>query len=239
MPKEAKARILINELLRKSGWRFFDDESGPANIVLETLVKLKKKTLDAFGDDFEKTASGYVDYLLLDDRGFPIAVLGAKPEKFDPLVGTATPKDYLKRIDPARISERDPRGWERRQLLDSYKTFGCESSEPTFRYSLIDGVREGYLINPVVVDARTEITTELLAEEGYSVMQKNEDGEWVEQTSFGKDFDFSDICQNDTKSDLPGQRAEGHVGPRSGCHVWCAHEGAQAGREAQGHTLSR
>jgi type I restriction enzyme R subunit len=108
---------------------------------------------------------------------------------------TATPKDYLKRIDPARISGRDPRDWERRQLLDTYKTFGCESSEPTFRYSLIDGVREGYLINPVVVDARTEITTELLAEEGYSVMQENEDGELVEQTFFGKDFEkkfFSD-----------------------------------------------
>jgi len=392
MRTEAKARILINNLLQRSSWRFFDDEVGPANIALETHVKLKKKTLDAFGDDFEKTASGYVDYLLLDERGFPIAVLEAKSEKFDPLVGkeqarkyahsqnarfvilsngnlhyfwdleqgnpvlitefptpdslghfhafkpnpdalvgekietdyvaatqnpnyrndprwndpgqrdgfikdtelkllrpyqlravaalqdavhkgrtrflfematgtgktltaaaviklfmrtgnaqrvlflvdrieletqawkafvrllkndfhtviykehrddwrnaeivvstvqslqfnnkyrrlfsptdfdlpisdeahrsiggnsravfeyligyklglTATPKDYLKRIDPARISERDPRDWERRQLLDTYKTFGCESSEPTFRYSLIDGVREGY-----------------------------------------------------------------------------------------------
>ena len=45
------------------------------------------------------------------------------------------------------------------------------------------------------MDARTEITTELLAEEGYSVMQENEDGELVEQTFFGKDFEkkfFSD-----------------------------------------------
>jgi len=32
MPKEAKARILINDLLQRSGWRFFDDETGPANI---------------------------------------------------------------------------------------------------------------------------------------------------------------------------------------------------------------
>jgi type I restriction enzyme R subunit len=108
---------------------------------------------------------------------------------------TATPKDYLKKIDPARINERDPREWERRQLLDTYKTFGCESGTPTFRYSLIEGVREGYLLNPIVVDARTEITTELLIEEGYSVMQENEDGELVEQAYFGKDFEkkfFSD-----------------------------------------------
>ncbi len=443
MPKEAKARILINELLQRSGWRFFDDKGGPANVTLEANIKLRKKALDELGDDFEKTANGYVDYLLLDSRGFPMAVLEAKSEKFDPLVGkeqarkyaraqnvrfsilsngnlhyfwdleqgnptiitefptpdsldqfhdfkpnpdtlvgekvetdyvaiaqnanyrndsrwndpgqrdayikdaelkflrpyqlraivalqgavskgqtrflfematgtgktliaaaviklflrtgnakrvlflvdrielenqaikrfvqflkndyhtviykenrddwrkaeivvstvqsllfnnkyrrlfsptdfdlvvsdeahrsiggnsravfehfigyklglTATPKDYLRKIDPAKINQRDPREWERRQLLDSYKTFGCESGTPTFRYSLIDGVKEGFLLNPVVVDARTEITTELLADEGYSVMQENEDGEPVEQTFFGKDFEkkfFSD-----------------------------------------------
>ena len=75
------------------------------------------------------------------------------------------------------------------------RTFGCASGIPTFRYSLIDGVKEHWLLNPVVVDARTEITTELLADEGYSVMQENEDGELVEQTFFGKDFEkkfFSD-----------------------------------------------
>ena len=443
MQKEARARILINDLLQRSGWRFFADESSPANIALEAHVKLKKNALDGLGDDFEKTANGYVDYLLLDERGFPIAVLEAKSEKFDPLIGkeqarkyahsqnvrfvilsngnlhyfwdteqgnpalitafptpesldhfhafqpnpdtlvgerietdyvaitqnpnyasdprwsdpaeredfvkeaelkflrpyqlraiaalqdavrnggtrflfematgtgktltaaaviklfmrtgnakrvlflvdrielenqarkafvrclkndfrtviykenrndwrkaeivistvqslqfnnkyrrlfsptdfdllisdeahrsisgnsravfeyfigyklglTATPKDYLKKIDPARINQRDPREWERRQLLDTYKTFGCESGFPTFRYSLIDGVREGFLLNPVVVDARTEITTELLSEEGYAVMQENEDGELVEQTFLGKDFEkkfFSD-----------------------------------------------
>ena len=94
MPKEAKARILINDLLRRSGWRFFDDESGPANVALETQVKIKKKTLDALGDDFEKTSNGYVDYLLLDERGFPIAVLEAKSEKFDPLVGKEQARKY-------------------------------------------------------------------------------------------------------------------------------------------------
>jgi len=441
--KEAKARIRINELLRRSGWRFFDDENGPANIELETNVKLKKKALEDLGDDFENTANGFIDYLLLDGSGFPIAVLEAKRESLDPLVGkekarqyarsqnirfiilsngnlhyfwdleqgnstiitelptaeslgqfrtfapnrdklvsekvqddyiaitqnanyhndarwndltqraayikdavlkflrayqlcaiaalqgaiskcqtrflfematgtgktllaaaviklfmrtsnakralflvdrielenqalkrfiqflkndyrtviykenrddwrkaeivvstvqslqfkdkyrrlfsptdfdlvisdeahrsiggnsravfeyfigyklglTATPKDYLKKFDPARINARDPREWERRQLLDTYKTFGCASGVPTFRYSLVDGVKEGYLLNPVVVDARTEITTEMLADEGYSVMQQNEDGELVEQTFFGRDFEknfFSD-----------------------------------------------
>ncbi len=33
--KEAKARIKPNKLLEESGWRFFDDAKGKANIVLE------------------------------------------------------------------------------------------------------------------------------------------------------------------------------------------------------------
>jgi len=43
MQKEAKARIKINELLQNSGWRFFDDEKGKANIVLENNVKFHNK----------------------------------------------------------------------------------------------------------------------------------------------------------------------------------------------------
>jgi len=96
MAKEAKARIRINDHLQRSGRRFFDDENGPANVALETHVKLKKKTLDEFGEDFEKTAHGFVDYLLLDERGFPIAVLEAKPEKFDPLVGKEQARKYVR-----------------------------------------------------------------------------------------------------------------------------------------------
>ena len=96
MPNEAKARIRINDSLQRSGWRFFDDENGPANIILETHVKLKKKTLDDLGNDFEKTAHGFVDYLLLDDRKFPIAVLEAKSEKFDPLVGKEQARKYAR-----------------------------------------------------------------------------------------------------------------------------------------------
>lgn len=103
---------------------------------------------------------------------------------------TATPKDYIKNIDVERLKATDPRAWEKRQLLDSYKTFGCESGDPTYRYSLLDGVRDGYLINPTVVDARTDITTKLLADEGYAVIsQGDEADEEQEETYFARDFE--------------------------------------------------
>ena len=54
-------------------------------------------------------------------------------------------------------------------LMDTYSTFGCEDGKPTFQYSLLHGVKDGFLVNPIVVDARTEITTQLLSDEGYAV----------------------------------------------------------------------
>ena len=102
---------------------------------------------------------------------------------------TATPKDYLKKINPSKLSERDPRQLERRQLLDTYKTFGCETGNPTFRYSVIDGVKDGFLVNPLVADARTEITTEILSEMGYAVMIETEDGNKEEKIFYQKDFE--------------------------------------------------
>jgi type I restriction enzyme R subunit len=437
MPKEAKARILINDLLRRSRWRFFDDETGPANIALEAHVKLKEKTLEDLGDNFEKTERGFVDFLLLDTKGFPLIVLEAKAEDKNPLVAkeqarkyaksqncrfvilsngnlhyfwdlergnpyvitsfptpdsvtgyqkvtpnpqrliedqvgedyivrtqrpnyqseagwrseaerpgyiqanklrflrsyqlkaihslqaavgegkdrflfematgtgktltaaaviklflrsgnasrvlflvdrleledqawkafvallsadcraiiykenrddwrraeivvttvqsllfnnkyqklfsptdfdlvisdeahrsiggnaravfdyfigyklglTATPRDYLRRFDSAKPGTRDPREAERRLLLDTYRTFGCENSQPTYRYSLLDGVKEGHLINPTVVDARTEITTTLLSKEGFVVSFTDDTGEDQQQTFKQREFE--------------------------------------------------
>jgi type I restriction enzyme, R subunit len=435
--KEAKARIKINKLLEKSGWRFFDTKKGQANIQLEPNIKITQNVIDAFGDDFETTKNGFIDFLLLDEKGFPLVILEAKKGEKDPLNGkeqarryaknenarfvilsngnlhyfwdlergdpeiitefptqeslthrldfkpdnkrladeeinddyvaltqnpnfkddpryqdketrieylwdeglkilrpyqlkslhtlqksaengndrflfematgtgktlisaaviklflrtgnakrilflvdrleledqtqknfvqylsndfqsviykqnrddwkkadivvstvqslsaqdkykklfsptdfdlviadeshraiggnsravfeyfigyklglTATPKDYLKNVDPQKLSAKDPRAWERRQLLDTYTTFGCPNSDPTFRYSLLDGVRDGFLINPIVSDARTDITTELLSEKGYAVMVENEEGEEAEEIFFQRDFE--------------------------------------------------
>ena len=130
--------------------------------------------------------------------------LGARSRKvFEYFIGfklglTATPKDYLKSVDIDEIVGSDPRQLERRMMLDTYTTFGCDSGEPTFRYSLEDGVKDGYLINPKVIDARTEISTQLLSEQGYILkvsMMENDYEETFTQKDFEKKF-FQKIQQN-------------------------------------------
>ncbi|MEX2172519.1 MAG: DEAD/DEAH box helicase family protein [Pirellulales bacterium] len=119
---------------------------------------------------------------------------------FDYFIGyklglTATPKDYLRRFDESDPTTKDPRELERRLLLDTYRTFGCEESQPTFRYSLLDGVKDGYLINPIVVDARTDVTTQLLSEDGFVVNFADDSGDDQEQTYKQRQFEkrfFSD-----------------------------------------------
>ena len=79
--KEAKARIKINKMLEQAGWQFFDHTDNLANIQLELNTKITQKDVDAFGADFESTKSGFVDFLLLDDRGFPLVVMEANEKR--------------------------------------------------------------------------------------------------------------------------------------------------------------
>lgn len=94
--KEAAARIRINRLLEQAGWRFFDDASGPANIVLEPNVKINAHDIETLGGDFEKTTDGYIDFLLLDNAGKPLVVLEAKSESKHPLVGKEQARKYAR-----------------------------------------------------------------------------------------------------------------------------------------------
>ena len=94
MANEAKARIKINKLLEEVGWRFFDNEQGKANIILENNAKLTQTQLNELGDDFEKTTNGFIDYLLLDDKGFPFIVLEAKKEEVNPLSAKEQARKY-------------------------------------------------------------------------------------------------------------------------------------------------
>jgi type I restriction enzyme R subunit len=94
--KEATARIKINKLLEAAGWRFFPEGGAPANVRLEPSVTLKSCDLDALGENFEKTSKGFIDFLLLDTKGFPLIVLEAKSEGKNPLVGKEQARKYAK-----------------------------------------------------------------------------------------------------------------------------------------------
>ncbi len=92
--KEAKARIKINKLLEEAGWRFFDNENGKANVLLENNIKITEERLNEFGENFEKTTNGFVDFLLLDEQGYPFVVLEAKSEDKNPLFGKEQARRY-------------------------------------------------------------------------------------------------------------------------------------------------
>ena len=169
----------------KSDWR-------KADIVVTTIQSLmfnNKYRYDFLPTDFD---------LIISDESHR-SISGNARAVFEYFHGyklglTATPKDYLKSVDIEKVKENDPREIERRMLRDTYTTFGCDGGEPTFRYSLLDGVKDGFLINPRVLDARTEITTQLLSDEGYAVTVKTEEGEETE-TFISRDFEkkfFSD-----------------------------------------------
>ena len=95
-PKEAHARIKINKLLEAAGWRFFADGGAPANIQLEPSVTIKTQDLDALGENFENSSKGFIDFLLLNDKGFPFIVLEAKAENKSPLVGKEQARRYAR-----------------------------------------------------------------------------------------------------------------------------------------------
>jgi type I restriction enzyme R subunit len=94
--KEANARIKINKLLEDSGWRLIDDGNGPANVVLEGKVKITHNVAYDMGEDYEKTTKGFIDYLLLDERGYPLIILEAKSEDKNPLVGKEQARKYAR-----------------------------------------------------------------------------------------------------------------------------------------------
>lgn len=163
------------------------DDWRRAEIVVTTVQSL------LFNNKYQRLFSPTDFDLVISDEAHR-SIGGNARAVFDYFIGyklglTATPRDYLKRFDNTNPTIRDPREAERRLLLDTYRTFGCENSQPTYRYSLLDGVKEGYLVNPTVVDARTEITTQLLSEEGFVVSFTDDTGEDQQETFKQREFE--------------------------------------------------
>ncbi|TRX35425.1 DEAD/DEAH box helicase family protein [Flavobacterium restrictum] len=162
------------------------DDWRKAEIVVTTIQSL------LFNNKYKRFFSPTDFDLVISDEAHR-SIGGNARAVFEYFIGyklglTATPRDYLKKFDEAK-KNKDPREFERRLLLDTYRTFGCEDGQPTYRYTLLDGVKEGFLINPKVIDARTEITTQLLSDEGYAVVQPDEEGNDEETSFYQRDFE--------------------------------------------------
>ena len=85
---------------------------------------------------------------------------------------TATPKAYLKNINIEQLQQENPKSLEARLLRDTYNYFGCKPGFPTYRYDIIDAVKdpEGpFLCLPKIFDLRSDITTKALEESGWAV----------------------------------------------------------------------
>ena len=162
------------------------DDWRHAEIVVTTVQSL------LFNNKYQKLFSPTDFDLVISDEAHR-SIGGNARAVFDYFVGyklglTATPRDYLKKFDKEK-SSRDPREFERRLLLDTYRTFGCGDGQPTFRYGLLDGVKEGFLINPLVVDARSEVTTQLLSEDGFVVEFKDDQGDDQKENFKQREFE--------------------------------------------------
>ena len=172
---ENQAKKDLTKYLGKDGIRIEvykenKQDWNSADIVISTIQSFTH-------DDKYKKVFNPIDFdLVISDEAH--RSLGASNRAvFEYFIGyklglTATPKNYLKGVN---FDEEDPRELERRIMLDTYHIFGCESGNPTFSYTLNDGVKDGILINPLIVDARTDITTELLSEKGLTINIEEDD----------------------------------------------------------------
>lgn len=163
------------------------DDWRHAEIVVSTVQAL------LFNNKYQQLFSPTDFDLVISDEAHR-SIGGNARAVFDYFIGyklglTATPRDYLKKFDKNKPTTKDPREFERRLLLDTYRTFGCGDGQPTFRYSLLDGVKEGYLINPTVVDARSEVTTQLLSDDGFVVEFKDDEGDDRTETYKQREFE--------------------------------------------------
>lgn len=163
------------------------DDWRHAEIVVTTVQSL------LFNNKYQQLFSPTDFDLVISDEAHR-SIGGNARAVFDYFIGyklglTATPFDYLKKFDKDKPTTKDPREFERRLMLDTYRTFGCDDGQPTFRYSLLDGVKDGFLINPTVVDARSEVTAQLLSEQGFIAEFKDSEGEDQKEAFKQREFE--------------------------------------------------
>ena len=100
---------------------------------------------------------------------------------------TATPRQYLTVGDPN--DESSAAGREARTLRDTYYAFGLTPGEPTFGYTMEQADADGYLVLPHALDVRTDVTTQLMSEEGFQLtLEDYASGEDISLAFHEKDY---------------------------------------------------
>ena len=189
---ETQAKKEINDILQNDFetaiWKENKDDWRRANIVISTVQSFTKH------NKYKRIFKPNSFDLVISDEAH--RSLGQRSRNvFEYFIGfklglTATPRDFLKSVNEDDMSMTDPKQLERRLMLDTYSIFGCEDGEPTFRYSLLDGVKDGFLINPTVVDVETGLSANIMSKEGLTFKGVDKDGNDVdEQIFFKKDFE--------------------------------------------------
>ncbi|TAH29424.1 MAG: DEAD/DEAH box helicase [Cytophagales bacterium] len=184
--KESFSKYLQNDAIKtiiykenKQNWKDFD-------IVVTTIQSL------AINDRYRKLFNPADFQLVISDEAHR-TISGNNRAIFEYFIGvklglTATPRNYLKGVNMEKLKDNNLAQFEERQLRDTYLTFGCENGLPTFQFDLLKGVKAGILCNPFVIDARTEITTEMLSKEGYNLTYTDDEGNEQDDTYFKKDY---------------------------------------------------
>ena len=189
---ETQARKEINDFLQNDYetviWKEKKDNWKNAEIVVSTVQSFTRN--NKYKREFQPNT---FDLVISDEAH---RSLGQRSRNvFEYFIGfklglTATPRDFLKAVDVNDMSMSDPKELERRLMLDTYSIFGCDDGEPTFRYSLLDGVEDKVLINPTVIDVETGLSAEMMKAEGLTFKGVDAEGKDVEeQTFFKKDFE--------------------------------------------------
>ncbi|MBI5195933.1 MAG: DEAD/DEAH box helicase family protein [Nitrospirae bacterium] len=151
-------------------------EWGGASVVVATIQSLNLH----YKDDF---TPGYFDIVFNDECHR--SIYGELPrqvvEYFQATrIGlTATPKDFLRNIDIDKLNESNPKALEYRIMRDTYKHFGCEPGEPTYRYTIQDAVNAlqpgPYLVPSKIYKLYSLVTKESASENGWSTEIDGED----------------------------------------------------------------
>ncbi len=96
---EADARILIDDLLRASGWAPADKSQVRTEVPATELFRVAETdTANGGVRTADPGSFGFADYVLLDQRGRPLAVIEAKKQAINPYSAKQQALPYAKRI---------------------------------------------------------------------------------------------------------------------------------------------